>query len=505
MATASKVENDLITAGEKHMLQLDRPDLIVAHAWMANRQAPSSDGRTFPVENPADGSVLAEVSDCGPVEARAAADAAHHAFLGWRKLLARERAAHLQAWLAQVKKNQEDLARLISLEQGKPLAESRGEVAYGAAYIEWFAEEAKRAYGDVIPETAPGRKIIVTKEPVGVAAAITPWNFPIAMLARKIAPALAAGCTIVAKPAEDTPLSALALALLAAEAGIPEGVINVVPASRKNAGAVADAWLDDERVRKLSFTGSTAVGKHLAAASAPTLKRLSLELGGNAPFIVFDDADLDQAIKGMIAAKFRNAGQTCICANRIYVADSIYDEFAERVVQAVAKLRVGPAESEAEIGPLINGRALEKVERHVANAVEHGARVLIGGKQPALGRYFYEPTVLVDVDSSMILSCEETFGPVAPLFRFRTEEEVIAAANGTPFGLAAYFYSRDVARVMRVSAALESGMVGINEAAISTEVAPFGGVKDSGYGREGSPYGIDEYLQTKYLCLGGLS
>ncbi len=505
MATASKVENDLITAGEKHMLQLDRPDLIVAHAWMANRQAPSSDGRTFPVENPADGSLIAEVSDCGPVEARAAADAAHHAFLGWRKLLARERAAHLQAWLAQVKKNQEDLARLISLEQGKPLAESRGEVAYGAAYIEWFAEEAKRAYGDVIPETAPGRKIIVTKEPVGVAAAITPWNFPIAMLARKIAPALAAGCTIVAKPAEDTPLSALALALLAAEAGIPEGVINVVPASRKNAGPLADAWLDDERVRKLSFTGSTAIGKHLAAASAPTLKRLSLELGGNAPFIVFDDADLDQAIKGMIAAKFRNAGQTCICANRIYVADSIYDEFAERAVQAVAKLCVGPAGGDAEIGPLINARALEKVERHVANAVERGARVLIGGKRHQLGRYFYEPTVLVDVDSSMILSCEETFGPVAPLFRFRTEEEVIAAANGTPFGLAAYFYSRDIARVMRVSAALESGMVGINEAAISTEVAPFGGVKDSGYGREGSPYGIDEYLQTKYLCLGGLS
>ena len=295
------------------------------------------------------------------------------------------------------------------------------------------------------------------------------------------------------------------LALLAAEAGIPEGVINVVPASRTNAGPVADAWLDDERVRKLSFTGSTAVGKHLAAASAPTLKRLSLELGGNAPFIVFEDANLDQAIKGMIAAKFRNAGQTCICANRIYVADPIYDEFAERAVRAVAQLRVGPAGGDAEIGPLINARALEKVERHVGNAIEGGARVLVGGKRHALGCYFYEPTVLVDVDSSMILSCEETFGPVAPLFRFHSEEEVIEAANATPFGLAAYFYSRDIARVMRVSAALESGMVGINEAAISTEVAPFGGVKDSGFGREGSPYGIDEYLQTKYLCLGGLS
>jgi succinate-semialdehyde dehydrogenase / glutarate-semialdehyde dehydrogenase len=488
------------------MLQLDRKDLIVTHAWIANERVPASDARTFRVENPADGLLIAEVADCSAVEARAATDAAYRAFSCWRKLLAKERAAHLQTWLALVRKNQEDLARLISLEQGKPLAESRGEVAYGAAYIEWFAEESKRAYGDVIPETAPGRKIIVTKEPVGVAAAITPWNFPIAMLARKIAPALAAGCTIVAKPAEDTPLSALAIALLASEAGIPAGVINVVPASRSRAASVADAWLEDERVRKLSFTGSTAVGKHLAEASAPTLKRLSLELGGNAPFIVFEDADLDQAVKGMIAAKFRNAGQTCICANRIYVADAIYNDFTERAVQEVAKLRVGAAgEGDAEIGPLINARALEKVERHVANAVERGARVLIGGKRHALGRHFYEPTVLADVDSTMIVSCEETFGPVAPLFRFRTEEEVIVAANSTPFGLAAYFYSRDIARVMRVAAALESGMIGINEAAISTEVAPFGGVKDSGYGREGSLYGMDEYLQTKYLCLGGLS
>jgi succinate-semialdehyde dehydrogenase / glutarate-semialdehyde dehydrogenase len=488
------------------MLQLDRKDLIVTDAWIDNGRVSSTDAGSFRVDNPANGSLIAEVADCGAPEARAATDAAFRAFACWRKLLARERAAHLQAWLALVRKNQEDLARLISLEQGKPLVESRGEVAYGAAYIEWFAEEAKRTYGNVIPETAPGRKIIVTKEPVGVAAAITPWNFPIAMLARKIAPALAAGCTIVAKPAEDTPLSALALALLATEAGVPAGVINVVPASRGRAASVVDAWLEDERVRKLSFTGSTAVGKHLAQASAPTLKRLSLELGGNAPFVVFDDADLDQAVKGMIAAKFRNAGQTCICANRIYVADAIYDDFAERAVEAVSKLRVGAAgESDAEIGPLINAKGLEKVERHVANAIERGARVLVGGKRHALGRYFYEPTVLADVDSTMSLSCEETFGPVAPLFRFSTEEEVIMAANSTPFGLASYFYSRDIARVMRVAAALESGMIGINEAAISTEVAPFGGVKDSGYGREGSPYGIDEYLQTKYLCLGGLS
>lgn len=488
------------------MLQLDRKDLIVSHAWIANKRVASSDGQTFGVENPADESLLAEVADCGAAEAHAATEAAVSAFSSWRKLLANERAAHLQAWLALVRKNQEDLARLISFEQGKPLAESRGEVAYGAAYIEWFAEEAKRAYGDVIPETAPGRKIIVTKEPIGVAAAITPWNFPIAMLARKIAPALAAGCTVVAKPAEDTPLSALALALLASEAGIPAGVINVVPASRQHAESVAKDWLADQRVRKLSFTGSTAVGKYLAGASAPTLKRLSLELGGNAPFIVFEDADLDQAIKGMIAAKFRNAGQTCICANRIYVADSIYDEFAERAVQAVAKLRIGQAgEGDAEIGPLINLRAVEKVERHLNNAVERGARVLIGGKRHPLGRYFFEPTVLAGVDATMDVACEETFGPVAPLFRFPTEDEVIAAANNTPFGLAAYFYSRDIARVMRVSAALEAGMIGINEAAISTEVAPFGGIKDSGYGREGSLCGIAEYLQTKYLCLGGLS
>ncbi|MBV8673872.1 MAG: aldehyde dehydrogenase family protein, partial [Acidobacteriaceae bacterium] len=343
MAIASKLQEKRTGLNDNLMLHLSRKDLIVTHAWIANERVPSSDGRGFAVENPADGSLIAQVADCGAAEARAAADAGHKAFASWRKLLAKERSAHLQRWLAEVRKNEDDLARLISLEEGKPLAESRAEVAYGAAYIEWFAEEAKRTYGDVIPETASGRKILVMKEPVGVTAAITPWNFPIAMLARKIAPALAAGCTIVAKPAEDTPLSALALALLAAEAGIPSGVINIVPASRKNAGTVADVWLSDQRVRKLSFTGSTAVGKHLAGASATTLKRLSLELGGNAPFIVFEDADLDQAVKGMIAAKFRNAGQTCICANRIYVADQIYDEFAQRAVEAVGKLRVGPA------------------------------------------------------------------------------------------------------------------------------------------------------------------
>jgi succinate-semialdehyde dehydrogenase / glutarate-semialdehyde dehydrogenase len=486
------------------MLQLESSDLILSHAWINNQKVSSSDKRTFTVEDPADGTILATLPDCGPAEAKASVDAAQKAFLSWRGLLAKERARHLQSWLATVRKHAEDLARLISLEQGKPLTESRGEVAYGADYIEWFAEEAKRVYGDVIPAPAQGRKILVNKEPVGVAAAITPWNFPIAMLARKIAPALAAGCTVVAKPAEDTPLSALALAYLAAQAGIPPGVINVVPASRERAADVVDPWLDDPRVRKLSFTGSTPVGKHLAERSAATLKRLSMELGGNAAFIIFDDADLDAAVKGLIASKFRNAGQTCICANRIYVADKIYDAFATKLVEAARKLHVGKAGGDAEIGPLINAKALAKVERHVANATAHGARVLLGGKPHELGRYFFQPTVLADVDTSMDISCEETFGPVAPLFRFHSEEEVVAAANATPFGLAAYFYSRDLARVMRVSGQLQSGIVGVNEGAISTEVAPFGGVKDSGYGREGSRYGMDDYLQTKYVCLGGL-
>jgi len=486
------------------MLQLDCSELILSDAWIDNRKTGSSDGLSFTVEDPADGTILATLPDCGEAEAGAAVDAAHRAFSRWRGLLAKERAQYLQAWLSVIRKHAEDLARLISLEQGKPLGESRGEVAYGAAYIEWFAEEARRVYGDVIPEPAHGRRIIVTKEPVGVAAAITPWNFPIAMLARKIAPALAAGCTVIAKPAEDTPLSALALAYLAAQAGIPAGVLNVVPASRARAAAVVDPWLNDARVRKLSFTGSTPVGKHLARGSASTLKRLSLELGGNAPFIVFEDADLDAAVTGLMASKFRNAGQTCICANRIYVADAVYDVFAEKLVKAVAALRVGRAGTEAEIGPLINARAVEKVERHIANAIERGARILTGGKRHALGRFFFQPTILADVDASMDVACEETFGPVAPLFRFGDEDEVIAAANATPFGLAAYFYSRDLARVMRVSAQLQSGIVGVNEGAISTELAPFGGVKESGYGREGSMYGIDEYLQMKYLCLGGL-
>jgi succinate-semialdehyde dehydrogenase/glutarate-semialdehyde dehydrogenase len=488
-------------------MKLKRGDLIWNKALVDGNGVEAASGKRFDVENPADGTVLTTVPDCGSAEACQAADAAARAFPAWKKLLARERAQHLRNWFALMKENQEDLARLISLEQGKPLSESRGEVAYGAAYIEWFAEEARRTYGDVIPENAPGRKILVVKEPVGVVAAITPWNFPIAMLARKIAPALAAGCTVVAKPAEDTPLSALAMAALAMEAGLPAGTVNVVTASRAQAAEVVDAWLADTRVRKLSFTGSTAVGKHLARESASTLKRVSMELGGNAPFLVFDDADLDAAVKGLLASKYRNSGQTCVCANRILVQDGVYDAFASRLVTAVQAMRAGQADedSSAELGPLINQRAVDKVERHIADAVSHGARVLTGGKRHPLGRTFFEATVLADVTPEMIITREETFGPVAPLYRFKTEEEAIALANATEFGLVAYFYARDIGRVWRIATALEAGMIGINEGIISTEVAPFGGVKESGYGREGSLYGIGEYLEVKYLCMGGLS
>ncbi|HBK45081.1 MAG TPA: succinate-semialdehyde dehydrogenase (NADP(+)), partial [Xanthomonadaceae bacterium] len=391
-------------------------------------------------------------------------------------------------------------------EQGKPLAEARGEIAYAASYVEWFAEEAVRAYGDVIPAAAPGRRMLVLKEPVGVIAAITPWNFPAAMIARKIAPALAAGCTVVARPAEDTPLTALALVRLAERAGMPAGVLNLVTSSRANAAAVADVWLADARVRKLTFTGSTPVGRHLARESADTLKKLSLELGGNAPFIVFDDADLDAAVAGLLAAKFRNGGQTCVCPNRIYVQDGVHDVFLEKLAAAVAALKVGPAtDPQAQIGPMINARAVEKIERHVADALAQGAHVVIGGTRlPQLGGNFFQPTVLAGIHEGMACTQEETFGPVAPVSRFAGEEEVVAAANATPYGLASYFYTRDPARIWRVAAALESGIVGINEGALASEAAPFGGIKASGYGREGSRYGLDEYLQTKYLCQGGL-
>lgn len=463
-------------------------------------------GRVFAVTNPADGAPIAQVPDCGSGEAATAVDRAQQAFGEWRARTAKERSQLLKRWFELLTAHREDLARLISLEQGKPLKEARGEVDYAAAYVEWFAEEAKRAYGDVIPTATRGRRVIVVKQPVGVVAAITPWNFPIAMLARKIAPALAVGCTVVAKPSEDTPLSALAIGLLAMEAGIPAGVINIVTASRARTPEVAETWLNDARVRKLTFTGSTAVGKALARGSAGTLKRVSLELGGNAPFIVFDDADLDAAAAGAIASKFRNSGQTCVCANRILVQAGVYDAFAKKFAALVRELRVGPASSgDTDQGPLINDRALVKVEQHIRDAQERGAQVITGGGRHALGGTFFEPTVLTGATTAMQLASEETFGPVAPLFRFETEAQAVQLANDTPFGLAAYFYSRDIGRVWRVAEALEVGMVGINEGVISTEVAPFGGVKESGYGREGSHYGLDDYLNIKYLCMGGLS
>jgi succinate-semialdehyde dehydrogenase/glutarate-semialdehyde dehydrogenase len=402
------------------------------------------------------------------------------------------------------------LAKIISMEQGKPLGEARGEVAYGASYVEWFAEEAVRAYGDIIPAAVAGRRMIVVKEPLGVVAAITPWNFPLAMLARKVAPALAAGCTVVAKPAEDTPLTALALARLAEEAGLPAGTVNVVTASRGNAAGTVGVWLADPRVRKITFTGSTAVGKELARGSADTLKKLSLELGGNAPFIVFEDADIKAAVEGLMRAKFRNGGQTCVSPNRVYVHEAVYQEFARQLAARVAALRVGPAIlPDSEIGPMINSRAVDKIERHVRDAIARGATLLTGGRpvrnEIADGPNYYAPTVLGDATHQMALGSEETFGPVVALFRFRSEEEVVRHANDTPYGLAAYFYSRDVSRIWRVAGRLETGIVGINEGAFASEAAPFGGIKESGYGREGSRYGLDEFLATKYLCQGELA
>ncbi|OAI59580.1 NAD-dependent succinate-semialdehyde dehydrogenase, partial [Ralstonia pseudosolanacearum] len=432
---------------------------------------------------------------------------AARALPAWRDTLPAERAAILRRWHAAIVANADALGRLISLEQGKPFAEGRGEVMYGASYVAWFADEATRIYGDLIPQQQRGKRMSAIKEPIGIVAAITPWNFPLAMIARKIAPALAAGCTVVAKPAEDTPLTALALAQLAQEAGLPPGVLNMIAASRERGVAAVADWLQDGRVRKITFTGSTPVGKHLARESAGTLKKLSLELGGNAPFIVFDDADLDAAIAGLLSAKFRNGGQTCVCPNRVYVQAGVYDRFAAMLAARVSALKVAPAtDPDAQIGPMINARAVDKIERHVQDAVAHGARVLAGGKRlPEVGAHFYAPTVLADAHPGMALCGEETFGPVVPLFRFTDEAEAVRAANDTPFGLAAYFYSQDVRRIDRVAHALEAGIVGINEGALASEAAPFGGVKESGYGREGSKYGLDDYLSIKYLCQGGLA
>jgi succinate-semialdehyde dehydrogenase/glutarate-semialdehyde dehydrogenase len=482
--------------------ELIRTDNFIGGQWV-----PALDGARFAVTDPASGKLIVEVADSSAADARAATDAAAAALPAWRDTLPKERAEILRRWHALIVAHQDALGALISREQGKPLSEGRAEVAYGASYVAWFAEEASRIYGDVIPQQQRGKRMSAIKEPIGIVAAITPWNFPLAMIARKIAPALAAGCTVVGKPAEDTPLTASALVLLAHEAGVPPGVLNLITASReRTVDAVAD-WLHDARVRKITFTGSTAVGKHLARESAGTLKKLSLELGGNAPFIVFDDADLDAAVAGLIVSKFRNGGQTCVCPNRVYVQAGIYERFAALLAERVQALKVGPASDAAtQIGPMINARAVDKIARHVDDALTRGARLVTGGKRLAeLGSNFYAPTVLADANASMLLCEEETFGPVVPLFRFEDEREVIEAANATPFGLASYFYSNDMKRIERVSRALETGLVGINEGAISSEAAPFGGVKESGYGREGSKYGLDDYLSIKYLCQGNLA
>ncbi|OAN52468.1 succinate-semialdehyde dehydrogenase (NADP(+)) [Magnetospirillum moscoviense] len=478
--------------------------LLRHHAHVNGQWIHADSGASLAVTNPADGSVIVRVASVGQAETRRAIEAANAALPAWRAMTAKDRAAILKRWFDLIIANADDLALLMTAEQGKPLAEAKGEVVYGAAFVEWYAEEAKRVYGDVIPATAPGRRIVVTKEPIGVVAAITPWNFPIAMITRKCAPALAAGCTVVVKPAEDTPLSALALAELAVRAGFPAGVLNVLPTA--DYVAVGAELTANPIVRKLSFTGSTEVGKLLMKQCADTMKKVSFELGGNAPFIVFDDADLDAAVAGAMASKYRNTGQTCVCANRILVQAGIYDSFAAKLALAVGKMVVGAGlEGETHQGPLINQAAVEKVERHIADAIAKGAKVMLGGGRHALGGTFFQPTILTDITHSMLVAREETFGPVAPLFRFETEAQAIQMANDTEFGLAAYFYSRDIGRCWRVAEALEYGIVGINEGIISTEVAPFGGVKESGIGREGSKYGIEEFLEVKYLCMGGLT
>jgi succinate-semialdehyde dehydrogenase / glutarate-semialdehyde dehydrogenase len=463
----------------------------------------ATSGETFTVDNPATGEVIANVPNCGAAETRQAIDAAHAAFPAWSKKLAKERAAILRKWFDLILANQDDLARLMTLEQGKPLAEARAEVAYAGAFIEWFSEEGKRIYGDTIPQHQADKRIVVIKQPVGVVAAITPWNFPLAMIARKLGPALAAGCTLVIKPAEQTPLSALALAELGDRAGVPKGVFNVITGSPQ---AIGGELTSNPMVRKLTFTGSTEVGKLLMSQCAGTIKKISLELGGNAPFIVFDDADLNAAVEGAIASKYRNTGQTCISTNRFYVQDGIYDLFAAKLAQAAKNLKPASGlDAGATQGPLIDDAALAKVENHLSDAKSKGAKVALGGKRHALGGRFFEPTILTEVTMQMAVAREETFGPVAPLFRFKTEADAIALANHTEYGLAAYFYGRDIARVWRVAEALEYGIVGINTGMISTEVAPFGGMKQSGLGREGSKYGIEDYLEVKYLCFGGIT
>ena len=480
-------------------LTLNDPALLRSQAYLDGRWTDADGGATFEVRNPASGALIARVPDLGAAEATRAVAAAERALDGWRRQSAEARANALRRWHALMLQHQDDLARLMTAEQGKPLPEARGEISYAASYIEWFAEEARRIYGSTVPSPWSDRQIVVAREPVGVCAAITPWNFPSAMITRKAAPALAAGCTIVVKPAAQTPLSALAMAELAARAGIPAGVFSVLTGDARAIGGVLTGH---PAVRKLSFTGSTGIGRLLAAQCAPTLKRMSLELGGNAPFIVFEDADLDAAVEGAMVSKYRNTGQTCVCANRLLVHTAVYDAFAAKLATAVRALRVGNGADEGVgQGPLIDAPALAKVEELVADAVDHGARVLAGGRRHALGGSFYEPTILTEASPAMRIAREEVFGPVAPLFRFHDEDEAVRLANDTEFGLAAYFYTRDHQRIGRVGAALEYGMVGINSGLISTAVAPFGGVKQSGMGREGGAEGIHEYLDTKYLCI----
>jgi succinate-semialdehyde dehydrogenase/glutarate-semialdehyde dehydrogenase len=483
-------------------LKLSDPKLFRQAAYIDGAWVAADDGSTIAVNNPATGEIIGTAPRMGAAETRRAIEAADAALPAWRAKTGKERAAVLRRWFDLMMANQDDLGALMTAEQGKPLPEAKGEIAYAASFIEWFSEEAKRVYGDTIPQPRAGQRIVVIKQPIGVTAAITPWNFPAAMIARKVGPALAAGCTMVVKPASQTPYSALAMAELAERAGVPKGVFSVVTGS---AGPIGGEMTSNPVVRKLSFTGSTEIGKLLMAQCAGTIKKMGLELGGNAPFIVFEDADLDAAVQGAMISKYRNAGQTCVCANRIFVQSSVYEAFSAKLADAVKGLKVGHGtEAGVTTGPLIDMKAVEKVEEHIKDALAKGARVVVGGKRHPLGGSFFEPTVLADVTTDMAVTREETFGPVAPLFRFETEEEAIRLANDTEFGLAAYFYARDIGRCWRVAEALEYGMVGVNEGLISTEVAPFGGVKESGLGREGSKYGIEDYLEVKYLCMGGI-
>ena len=486
----------------KTKITLGDPALFRQQCYVNGGWIDAKSGRTIEVDNPATGEIIGAVPALGEEETRAAIEAAGAAWAGWRSRPAKERANLMRRWFDLMMAHQEDLAVLMTSEQGKPLAESRGEIAYAASFVEWFAEEGKRVYGDVINHPLPGKRIVVLKQPIGVVASITPWNFPAAMITRKCAPALAAGCSVVIRPASQTPFSALALAELAERAGIPPGVVNVITGP---SGPMGAELTSNPIVRKLSFTGSTEVGKLLMSQCASTVKKVSLELGGNAPFIVFDDADLDAAVIGAMASKYRNAGQTCVCANRLLVQDGIYDAFAAKMAEAVAAIKVGNGlEDGTQQGPLIDMRAVEKVEQHIADATSKGAKITAGGERHPLGGGFFQPTLLTGVTTAMAVAREETFGPVAPLFRFSTEDEAIRMANDTEFGLAAYFYSRDIGRIWRVSEGLEYGIVGVNEGIISNEVAPFGGVKESGIGREGSKYGMDDFIEIKYLCMGGI-